>query len=225
MKRSLLVISLIILVDLAGLFYGYYYYSEQLYSSPIYLWLFIPDCPFYVMLFTIALVLAVFGFENKLFSYIAVVGMMKYGMWTLAALLVFGDYFFSVPFFLMSLTLFMLHIGMTLEGPLLIPKKLSKLHLGICLLWFLIHDYFDYFYGYLDRVGRYALGTHPILPSADRIPAMMALTFMLSVILSFLIYKWSLVTIRWPVRKELAEVQKHFQKTKESRGRRSRSSR
>jgi uncharacterized membrane protein YpjA len=214
MRRSLLIISLILLIDLVGIFYGYYYYEDQLGSTPLYLWLFVPDCPFYLMLFTIALVLAVFGFENKLFSYIAVVGIMKYGIWTLAALLVFGDYFFSAPFFIMSLTLFILHIGMAIEGPLLLPKKLGRLDLGVCILWFLINDYFDYFYGYLDNAGRYVLGTHPILPSADRLPVMMVLTFMLSVVLSFLVYRWSLATVRWPARKELAEVQKYFQKTK-----------
>jgi uncharacterized membrane protein YpjA len=207
MKRSFSIILLIIAIDVLGMLYGYYYYHEQLSSSPLYLWLFIPDCPFYVMLFTIALLLAIFCIESKLFSYIAAVGMMKYGIWTLAALLLFGDYFFSSQLWLLSSILFILHIGMSAEGPLLIPKKLSKLHLIVTLLWFLIHDYFDYFYEYWNRAGQYVLGTHPILPSADRVPVMMVLTVVLSIFLSFLAYRWSLGSIVWPARKELEEVQ------------------
>ncbi len=219
MKRSFLIISLIILVDLIGIAYGYYYYSEQLSSSPLYLWPFIPDCPLYVMVFTIALLLAIFGIESRLFGCIAAVGMMKYGLWTVTALVLFGDYFFSSQLWLMSSILFVLHIGMFAEGPLLIPKRLSKVHLGVGLLWFLINDYFDYFYGYLNLAGAYILGTHPILPSADRLPLIMVLTFIFSILLSFFAYRWSQTSAGWPGRKELEEVKGYFQKVKKtSRG-------
>ncbi len=222
MKRSLLIISLIILVDLIGIAYGYYYYAEQLGSSPLYLWLFIPDCPFYVMVFTIALLLAIFGFESRLFSYIAAVGMMEYGLWTATALVLFGDYFFSSKLWLMSSVLFILHIGMFAEGPLLIPKKIGRRHLGVGLLWFFINDYIDYFYGYLNTAGAYVLGTHPILPSADRLPLMMVLTFILTILSSFFAYRWSQTSASWPARKELEEVEGYFQTVrKTSRGRRS----
>jgi uncharacterized membrane protein YpjA len=221
MNRSLLIISLIVLIDLVGMAYGYYYYAEQLGSTPFYLWLFVPDCPFYVMLFTIALLLAVFGIESKLFSYIAAVGMMKYGIWTLAALLLFRNYFFSSPFWLLSSVLFVLHIGMFSEGPLLIPKKLSWFHVSIALPWFLIHDYFDYFYGFLDNAGRYVMGTHPILPQGGSIEVMMLLTILLSTFLCLSVYLWSLGGVVWPTRKELEDVKRYFQKTSEkSSGRR-----
>jgi uncharacterized membrane protein YpjA len=225
MKRSYLIISFIILVDLLGIFYGYYYYAEQLGATPLYLWIFVPDCPLYIMLFTIALMLAILGFESKLFSYIAAVGMMKYGIWTLAALLLYGEYFFSSSAFLLSSFLFMLHIGMTLEGPVLVPKKLSKWHLSVALLWFLANDYVDYFYGFVDNFGRYTLGTHPILPPAGRIPIIMAITFLLSILLCFLTYRWSLGDARWVVRKELEEVRKEFQRVRKSSGGSRRSSR
>ncbi|NYZ75658.1 DUF1405 domain-containing protein [Candidatus Micrarchaeota archaeon] len=225
MDRSSLIISLIIVIDLAGMFYGYYFYAEQLGSTPLYLWLFVPDCPFYVMLFAIALVLAVFGFESKLFSYIAAVGMMKYGIWTLAALLLFRNYFFSSSLWLLSSVLFILHIGMFSEGPLLIPKKLSGFHIAVALPWFLIHDYFDYFYGYTNNEGRYVLGTRPVLPSADGIAAMMLLTILLSILLCFLTYVWSFGGVAWPGRKELRDAQRCFQKTREKSSGRRRSSR
>lgn len=224
MNRSLLIISLIILVDLAGIYYGYYYYSEQLASTPLYLWIFVPDCPFYVMLFTIALVLTIFGFDNRLFNYISAVGMMKYGVWTLLALLLFGDYFFSNPFFLQSAVLFILHIGMFAEGPLLIPRKVERKYLFLGLGWFLLNDYVDYFYGYVNNAGRYVLGTHPILPAPERIVPMMLITVALSILMCIFAYNWSFGDMDWPVRKEVEGVVKYFQKAKKSRtGRRSKS--
>jgi len=222
--RSSLILSAIVLINLIGMFYGYYYYYEQLSASPASLWLFIPDCPLYVMLFTIALLLTLFGFEYKLLSYIAAVGMMKYGVWTLTALLLFSDYFFSRYLWLLSSILFILHIGMFSEGPLLIPKKLGRAHLAAGLFWFLANDYFDYFYRYLNVWGEYVLGTHPILPSADRIPVMMVLTFALSILMSLLAYWLSSMNISWPARRELDDAREYFQKIrKRSRGSRRRS--
>jgi uncharacterized membrane protein YpjA len=222
MRRSFLIVSLIILIDLLGIFYGYYYYTEQLSSTPPYLWLFVPDCPFYLMLFTIALVLVIFGFESKLFSYIAAVGMMKYGIWTILALLLYGNYFFSSQLFPLSSALFILHMGMFAEGPLLIPRKLDRLHVYVGLAWFLINDYIDYFYGYLDMAGRYVLGTHPILPSPDRMQLMMVFTFALTILLSLFAYRWSQKSTDWPARKEVEEVKGHFQRMRKNSGRRKR---
>jgi uncharacterized membrane protein YpjA len=216
MRRSLLFLLFIVLVDIIGMLYGYYYYREQLGSSPLYLWLFIPDCPLYVMLFTIALLLTAFGFEYKLFNYLAAVGMMKYGAWTVLALLFFGDSFFSGPAWLLSLILLILHIGMFSEGPLLIPRKLNKFHLSAGLFWFLANDYIDYFYGYWNSEGAYTLGTHPILPAAERIPVMMVFTLLLSVVMSIFAYEWSVKKMGWPFRKNVEDALAYFQKSRKS---------
>jgi uncharacterized membrane protein YpjA len=225
MKRSLLIILLIILIDLAGIFYGYYYYADQLSSSPLYLWIFIPDCPFYLMLFTIALVFAIFGFESRLFSYISAVGMMTYGVWTLLALLVFGDYFFAGSAWVLSSVLFVLHIGMFAEGFLLIPKKVERKYLFLGLGWFLLNDYVDYFYGYVNNAGEYIMGTHPDLPPLGRIPIMMLLTVLLSIVMCLFAYGWSFGDMSWPARKELEDVKRQFQKALKSTTGRRRSSR
>jgi len=208
MRRSLAVLCMIILVDILGILYGYYFYYDQLVSSPLYLWPFIPDCPFYVMVFAFALLLTVYWRELKLLNYVAAVGMMKYGAWTLMALLLFPEHFFSASLWLISSVLFMLHIGMFAEGPLLIPKKLNRMHLGAGLLWFLINDYADYFYGYVDTAGRYILGAHPILPSEDRLQLVMVLTVILSVVMCAVAYKLSSANMPWPVKKEIEEVRK-----------------
>ena len=224
MRSSLLILSAIVLINIIGMLYGYYYYYEQLASSPIFLWLFIPDCPLYVMLFMAALLLTILGFEQKFFSYVAAIGMMKYGVWTLAALLLFSDYFFAGSLLLLSSVLFVLHIGMFAEGPLLIPRKLNKIHLAGGLLWFLANDYFDYFYGYSNSRGEYVLGTHPVLPYADRILLMMAVTVLLSILACLFAYGWSSAKMGWPLRREIDDAVKYIQNTmKRARGSRSKS--
>lgn len=208
MERSWAVLYLLVAINIFGIAYGYYFYYDQLASSPLYLWPFIPDCPLYVMVFTFALLLTLYGYEFKLLNYIAAVGMMEYGAWTLMALLLFSDQFFSGPLWVISSVLFVLHIGMFSEGLLLIPKKLNIFHFSAGLLWFIINDYFDYFYGYLNAAGRYVLGTHPILPSNDRIQVVMVLTFMLSIAMCVIAYRLSSANMPWPLKKEIAEAQK-----------------
>lgn len=207
---------LVLTANLIGMVYGYYYYHEQLLSSPLWLWPFIPDCPFYVMVFTAALLLTLLGFENRLLNYVGAVGMMKYGVWTLIALLLFSDYFFTNSFFFSSL-LFILHIGMFAEGPLLINKKLSKADAGFVLAWFLVNDFFDYFYSYVNLAGEHVSGTHPILPSEGRVGVMMALTFLLTVVMTMLAYMLSQRDFEWPVRKEIESFVEEFQKMMKTR--------
>lgn len=208
MERSWAVLYLLVAINILGIIGGYYFYYDQLASSPLYLWPFIPDCPVYVMVFTFALLLTLYGYELKLLNYIAAVGMMKYGAWTLMALLLFSDHFFSGPVWVISSVLFILHIGMFSEGLLLIPKKLNIFHFSAGFLWFIINDYFDYFYGYLNAAGRYVLGTHPILPSDDRIQIVMVLTFMLSIAMCITAYRLSSANMRWPLKKEIGKLRK-----------------
>jgi len=215
---------LIVAVNIIGMLYGYYYYYNQLASSPFWLWVFIPDCPFYVMLFTAALLLALFGFENELLNYIAAVGMMKYGVWTLLALLVFYDYFFSGSLWFLSSVLFILHIGMFAEGPLLIYRKVKRRDFVIGLVWFLINDYFDYFYTYTNLLGEFTVGTHPILPSGERVFLMMVLTFALTFVMSIGAYWLSLNKFWWPAKSEVESIIREFQKDiRRNTGRRRRS--
>lgn len=208
MKRSWAVLYLLVAINVLGIIYGYYFYYDQLSFSPLYLWPFIPDCPLYVMVFTFALLLSLSGYELKLLNYIAAVGMMKYGAWTLMALLLFSDRFFSGPVWVISSVLFILHIGMFSEGLLLIPKKLNIFHFSAGFLWFIVNDYFDYFHGYLDAAGRYVLGTHPVLPSDDRIQIVMVLTFMLSIAMCIIAYRLSSANMPWPLKKEIDEARK-----------------
>jgi len=60
----------------------------------------------------------------------------------------------------------------------------------------------------LDAAGRYVLGTHPILPSDDRIQIVMVLTFMLSIAMCIIAYRLSSANMPWPLKKEIDEARK-----------------
>ncbi|MBU0898346.1 MAG: DUF1405 domain-containing protein [Nanoarchaeota archaeon] len=129
----------IILISLAGFFIGMYFYWNQVINTPTYLWLFVIDCPLYVLLSVVVIALRMKGRSNKILNYITSVGLIKYGLWTvLAIILNQGDIlFFALP-----------HMLMVIFGFLLIPYSRAKFT-GFLLImgWFLFNDYMDYVVG------------------------------------------------------------------------------
>jgi uncharacterized membrane protein YpjA len=141
------VLLIIAIINAGGTAFGFYYYRYQLASSSPWLWIFIPDCPLYTLLFLIWFFLTATGRENYLFSLITATGLMKYGFWTVFVIALYCDYFLSYDFPLYA-SLFLLHIGMAMESVLILPRlETKKWHVLAALLWFLLNDYADY---YLD---------------------------------------------------------------------------
>ena len=141
------------LVNLAGFLFGVYYYSYQLSLFPFWTWIFILDCPLYVLLFSL---LCLLKLKNKhiphWFYYLISIGLIKYGLWTGIVIWLYSEYFFSISPVIYSV-LFPLHIGMILEGLVLLPHFRAKpIHLLPILLWFLLNDFLDYFAGTLPLV-------------------------------------------------------------------------
>ena len=153
MNRSPLLLLLII-ANLAGAFYGFFiYYPSQFVNTPLALWIFVPDCPLYVFVFAVALLLSWKGVENDAFSFIVSIGLMKYGLWTMFALAYYGWFFFSAPYAIVSAVIFALHFGMAAEG--LVPR-VRRCGIGVLAIgfaWFLLNDLMDY-----------VVGTAPYLP-------------------------------------------------------------
>lgn len=158
--RKLLILFLIA-VNLAGAYFGLFiYYAPQFAATSPALWVFVPDCPLYVLAFAVALWLLARGIGNDAFSFIVSAGLLKYGVWTLFALAYFNGYFFAPGVALLSGTLFILHIGMAAEGFVLKVRRCGPGLLAAGLAWFLLNDFFDYF-----------VGTRPYLPQGADIGA------------------------------------------------------
>ena len=104
------------IINLAGFLFGICYYWHQLSTSPFYLWIFIIDCPLYVVLFALICFLLYEKREvSEWLRFLTAVGLIKYGLWTGIVIILYRDYFFAANPLLYAL-LFPLHIGMILEG-------------------------------------------------------------------------------------------------------------
>ncbi len=137
-KRFLLLLTIINLV--AG-FYSISYYFWQLEKTNPLFWIFIIDCPLYSIIFGINLYLMAKEKANPLLGFVSIVGSLKYGLWTIFALLLPG-FIFAFP------TLLVGHLLLIVEVILLYKIFKFKLkHLIIVLGWFLLNDILDYFVG------------------------------------------------------------------------------
>lgn len=144
-----IILFLLVAANLIGVAVGMiFYYPQMADANPVF-WIFIPDCPLYVLLaafFYLGLV------KNELLKTITAIGLMKYGLWTLFALFHYSGYFLSN---FMGWLLVVEHIGMVLQSALF-AKAFDKKLVLVALGWFLLNDFVDY-----------ALGMHPFLPTNE----------------------------------------------------------
>jgi len=161
MKLNTAVLALLVLANLIGFFVGMYNYSPQLSRTDCLFWLFVIDCPLYVVLFAFLVVLKRIGEKADLLSFVVSVGLILYGAWTLFAMLWWGEYYFVPQMLAWNLIDFVVHILMIAEGFVLLSNKVKWEYVAVALAWFLFNDWIDYF----------GPNVHPWLPSANAAPA------------------------------------------------------
>lgn len=144
--RSSLVWPLII-INLAGSGYGYYWYRLQLAETPVLLWPVVPDSPLATTFFALALLAVVMGLRPGLLTALACVTCIKYGLWAVGVIT--HSWVSGVPFTLIEGMLWVSHLGMALQG--FIFLRVCPLPAGAVLgagLWMTFNDYMDYGRGY-----------------------------------------------------------------------------
>lgn len=151
-------IIILIISNLLGSIYGYYWYREQLASTPARFLLFVPDSPFSTTLFMLMLIIILMGKRFTLLELLACAGVIKYGIWAAIINIHFGltSGIFTVENFGLTVS----HLGMALEGFIFIRHvKLPKSLIGVTFLWMLLNDFMDYFV----QVAPGTKGVHPYL--------------------------------------------------------------
>jgi len=170
-------LALLVLANMAGFVYGIYYYSYQLSITPVYFWLFTIDSPLYVIFF--ALITSLLYKNKKIpawFLFLTAVGLIKVGIWTTLVLYLYSGYYFTTAFAL-NTAILILHIGMVLEGLVLIPRFSVKIkEFFAVLVWFLFNDWLDYF-----------AGIHTLIPGGY-VQLLMYESFGASIVLSVFIF-------------------------------------
>jgi uncharacterized membrane protein YpjA len=160
---------LLALVNFLAGFYSISYYLWQLEKINPLLWVFVIDCPFYAILFGLNLILLLKNKPSAFLTLVSIVGNLKYGFWTIIALILPGI-LFSFPVLLVG------HLLLIVE--VIVFFKITKFkvkHFIPVFVWFIFNDILDYFFG-----------LHPFFEDGLFFE-MMIVSFVLSLILSVLI--------------------------------------
>ncbi|MDD1721520.1 MAG: DUF1405 domain-containing protein [Euryarchaeota archaeon] len=171
-------IVIIILINLAGTLVGFFYYWDQISTSSPSIWLFIPDCPLYVLLAAIVLALYLTTKRRSdLVNFITAIGLLKYGTWTALVVLGFSTFYFAIDSALYG-AIAIMHIGMALEFvlPLFLIRRVQRGFVVLALLWFFANDIADYYFA-----------AHPPIP-INELTLIAPLTFALTPLCTLIAY-------------------------------------
>ncbi|WP_332648743.1 DUF1405 domain-containing protein [Lysinibacillus sp. 54212] len=139
-------LSLLLIVNFLGTVFGYYWYRGQLSNTDAIYYIFVPDSPTASLFFCIAIVGWLMGKNFKLIEVLALITLVKYGLWavvmnllTLAELGSLGPDGWMLVFS---------HFAMAVQAILYLPKYRFGLgHIAIGAVWTLHNDVIDYVFG------------------------------------------------------------------------------
>ena len=168
-NRSFLWILLI--VNILGTIYGYYWYGGQLEITPSIFIPFVPDSPTASLFFCIAIVGWLLGQNFGLFEALAIVSLFKYGVWAVVMNLLTFTVEGSVS--MIALMLILSHAAMAIEGVLYAPfYRIKPWHLVTAAIVVLHNEIIDYVFGMMP--------TYSVLH--DYMPQIAYFTFWLSIL-------------------------------------------
>ncbi|MFC5972714.1 DUF1405 domain-containing protein [Halomarina salina] len=137
---------LVVVVNLAGTAFGFYYYSGQFAATPVELWPFVPDSPMGTLFIALALGLWAMDRPNEYANAFALFGCIKLGAWTPYVLLAFfpaWDYLWWP----MYNFLFWSHCAMVVQAFVL--HRIADFPVravALATAWYTVDLTFDYFY-------------------------------------------------------------------------------
>ena len=136
-------VQLLIIVNIFGSAYGYYWYRGQLAANPIIAWPVIPDSPRSTTFFTVAMILLLLGREVPWFQALAYTAVIKYGVWAVAMIShawLLGDG--------RNFTDWMLrisHAGKALQGAVFLRHlRVTRTAVIVPAVWMVFNDLVDY---------------------------------------------------------------------------------
>jgi uncharacterized membrane protein YpjA len=135
----------IVVINLLGTAFGFYYYSPQLAKTPIEMWIFVPDSPMATLLIALALASWKLGRPKQWLIVLAFFGNIILGGWTVWVHIAFYEQFgyLSEP---MRQFLIWSHAAMVVQAFVL--HRIGTFRpgaVGIATLWYAIDTTVDYF--------------------------------------------------------------------------------
>lgn len=150
--RSRSFLLLLLIVNVLGTIYGYIWYGYQLVETEPRFLLFVPDSPTASLFFSFVLLAFLFGKNWGFVEALAIVTLLKYGIWAvgmnLFLLLVEGSLDWTGYMLMAS------HAAMAVEGALYAPfYRMKRWHLYAAAIWTLHDVVIDYVYKQMPQYG------------------------------------------------------------------------
>ena len=173
-----MLLALFIAVNAAGLAVGVLTYSDAMQHTPPYLWILLVDCPLYPALMIFILIFRKDRFVQK-FSFLALYGLIKYGLWTITSWTIYYRDFLGLS---LNTLIYLGHFGMILETGFVARRAARSRGLEITLpvAWMFANDFFDY-----------VVGTHPPLPDDGYLWLLLLQNLVLDVVIPLALFKWA----------------------------------
>lgn len=147
-NRSFLILLLI--VNIAGTIYGYYWYGWQLADTPKIFLPFVPDSPTASLFFCIVLIAFLFKKNWPFVEALAIVTLFKYGIW--AVVMNILVYVVQGELDPAGYMLMVSHFAMAVEGILFAPFfRFKWKHLIVAAIWVLHDVVIDYVFFMMPR--------------------------------------------------------------------------
>ncbi|MCP8616686.1 DUF1405 domain-containing protein [Salirhabdus salicampi] len=137
------VLTLLMIINIAGTVYGYYWYRFQLADTPTKFLLFVPDSPTASLFFVFVLIAFIVGRNVPYIEALAMLTLFKYGVWAVVmnvlTLIEAGSIGFAGFMLIVS------HGAMAVQGFMYSPfYRIEMRHLFVAAIWTLHNDVIDY---------------------------------------------------------------------------------
>lgn len=139
-------LTLLLIINILGTAYGYYWYKDQLAITEPQFYIFVPDSPTASLFFCFVLVGWLVGKNYKLMEVLALVTLIKYGLWAVVMnLLTFVE---SGSLGWRDWMLVASHFLMAVQAVLYLPNyRFEVWHVAVAAVWTLHNDVIDYLFG------------------------------------------------------------------------------
>ena len=137
---------LLLVINILGTIYGYYWYGGQLADTKPIFYIFVPDSPTASLFFCFVLVGWLLGKHFKLMEVLALITLVKYGLWAVVMnLLTLAE---TGELGGQGWMLVASHFMMAVQAVLYLPKYRFELwHVIVAAIWTLHNDIIDYLFG------------------------------------------------------------------------------
>jgi uncharacterized membrane protein YpjA len=150
--KTPLMLWVVLIINVLGTIYGYVWYGYQLEQTPAIFLIFVPDSPTASLFFCFVLLGFIFKRNFRLFEALAVVTLVKYGIWAVVMniLTLLETGYLPIEGYMLIVS----HGAMAVQGILYSPYYRFKIgHLVAAGIWTLHNDVIDYVFKMMPMYG------------------------------------------------------------------------